>query len=183
MYKKIVVTLDGSKLAECVLPHLESIAKGCGAEEAVLITVTERIGGLASSYKHTATTGSDEVHQPFIGFSDRPYSEKQFELDPELKIPLVTGKILKQGQRYLARVADQLGKKGVRTGIVILMGEAAEQIVDFAGVEKADLIIMASHGRSGFSRWAMGSVAEKVFHGSNVPILLIKAPSVESGKQ
>jgi len=43
-----------------------------------------------------------------------------------------------------------------------------EQIVDFAIEEKAELIIMASHGRSGFSRWAMGSVAEKVFHGSSV---------------
>jgi nucleotide-binding universal stress UspA family protein len=183
MYKKIVVTLDGSKLAECVLPHVQDIARGCGAEDVVLITVTERIAGLVSSYEHAVTTGNNEVHQPFIGFSDRPYSGKQFEIDPDLKIPLVTGKILKQGQRYLARVADQLGKKGVRAGIVILMGEAAEQIVDFAGVEKADLIIMASHGRSGFSRWAMGSVAEKVFRGSNVPILLIKASPTDIGKQ
>ncbi len=63
------------------------------------------------------------------------------------------------------------------------MGEAAEQIVDFAGKEKADLIVMASHGRSGFSRWAMGSVAEKVFHGSSIPILLIKAPPEETGKK
>ena len=183
MYKKIVVTLDGSKLAECVLPHVESIAKGCGAEEVVLITVTEKIAGLVSSYPHAATVTGNEIHQPFIGFTDRPYSGKQFELDPELKIPLVTGKILKQGQRYLARIADQLGKKGVKAGIVIAMGDAAEQIVDFAGVEKADLIILASHGRSGFSRWAMGSVAEKVFHGSNVPILLIKAPVLDSEKQ
>ena len=67
--------------------------------------------------------------------------------------------------------------------ITVLMGEAAEQIVDFAGSEKADLIIMASHGRSGFSRWAMGSVAEKVFHGSNIPILLVKASPAETGKQ
>ena len=59
------------------------------------------------------------------------------------------------------------------------MGEAAEQIVDFAIEEKAELIIMASHGRSGFSRWAMGSVAEKVFHGSSVPILLVKAKAEE----
>ena len=183
MYKKIVVTLDGSKLAECVLPHVENIAKGCGAEEVLLITVTERIAGLVSNYEHAAIPGGSEVHHPFLAYNERPYSGKQFELDPDLKIPLVTGKILKQGQRYLARVADQLGKKGVKTGIVYLMGNAAEQIVDFAGTEKADLIIIASHGRSGFSRWAMGSVAEKVFHGSDVPILLIKASPAEMGKQ
>jgi nucleotide-binding universal stress UspA family protein len=183
MYKKIVVTLDGSKLAECVLPHVESIAKGCSTEEVVLVTVTERVARLASNVEHSAKSGSDEVHQPAVAFTDRPYSGKLFEIDPVLKIPLVTGKILRQGQRYLARIAEQLGKKGVRTGIVVLMGEAAEQIVDFAGKENADLIVMASHGRSGFSRWAMGSVAEKVFHGSNVPILLVKASPEEIEKQ
>ena len=46
MYKKVVVPLDGSKLAECVLPHIESIAKGLGTEEVVLVTVTERVAGL-----------------------------------------------------------------------------------------------------------------------------------------
>jgi nucleotide-binding universal stress UspA family protein len=96
-------------------------------------------------------------------------------------MPVVTGKVLKQGQRYLAKIAEQLGKKDIKTGIAVLMGEAAEQIVDFTGDEKADLIIMASHGRSGFSRWAMGSVAEKVFHGSSVPILLVKASPQEMG--
>ena len=77
---------------------------------------------------------------------------------------LVTGKILKQAQRYLTKVAEKLSKTGVKTSIAILMGDTAEQIVDFSGSEKADLIIMASHGRSGFNRWAVGSVAEKVFH-------------------
>ena len=46
MYKKIVVPLDGSKLAECVLPHIENIAKGSGTEEVILITVTERVASL-----------------------------------------------------------------------------------------------------------------------------------------
>ena len=87
--------------------------------------------------------------------------------------------MLKQGQRYLAEVAEGLAKKGVKAGIAVMMGEAAEQIVDFARSENAELIIMASHGRSGFSRWAMGSVAEKVFHGSSVPILLVKAKAEE----
>ncbi|TET42039.1 MAG: universal stress protein, partial [Dehalococcoidia bacterium] len=43
MYQKIVVPLDGSKLVECVLPHMETVAKGCGTEEIILVTVTERI--------------------------------------------------------------------------------------------------------------------------------------------
>ena len=46
MYKKIIVPLDGSELAECVLPHVESIAKSSGTEEVILITVTERVASL-----------------------------------------------------------------------------------------------------------------------------------------
>ena len=46
MYKKIIVPMDGSKLAECVLPHIENIAKGPGTEEIILVTVTERVSGL-----------------------------------------------------------------------------------------------------------------------------------------
>ena len=174
MYKKIIVPLDGSALAECVLPHVENIAKSSGTEEVILVTVTERVAGLISKSDQSQSPADSEEFQPAIAFADRPYSGRNFEIDRSLKIPLVTGKITKQGQVYLARVADQLAKKGVKVGITILMGEAAEQIVDFAGSEKADLIIMASHGRSGFSRWTVGSVAEKVFHGSSVPILLVK---------
>jgi nucleotide-binding universal stress UspA family protein len=180
MYKKIIVPLDGSKLAECVLPHIENIAKGPGTEEIILVTVTERVSGLLP--KDNANKISDiGDFQPAVAFADRPYSGRPIEFDPSLKINVVTGKILKQGQRYLATVAEQLGKKGIKVSIVMLMGEAAEQIVDLAGNEKADLIIMASHGRSGFSRWAMGSVAEKVFHGSSVPILLVKASPQDMG--
>ena len=180
MYKKIVVALDGSKLAECVLPHIENITKGAGTEEIILVTVTERVVALLPKDNAKLPANSGEF-QPAVAFADRPYSVRHIEFDPSLKINIITGKVLKQGQRYLARVAEQLLKKGIKTSIVVLMGDAAEQIVDFAGNEKADLIIMASHGRSGFSRWAMGSVAEKVFHGSSVPILLVKASPQEMG--
>jgi nucleotide-binding universal stress UspA family protein len=183
MYKKIVVPLDGSKLAECVLPHIEGITKGSGTEEVVLITVTERVASLMPKNEVSKPSADSVIFQPAVAFYDRPYSGRHFELDPALKIPVVTGKMLQQGQRYLARVAEHLIKKGIQTGITVLMGEAAEQIVDFAGKEKADLIVMASHGRSGFSRWTMGSVAEKVFHGSSIPILLIKASPEETGKR
>ena len=159
MYKKIIVPLDGSKLAECVLPHVESIAKSSGTEEVILITVTERFDNLARKNNLGKPSVSSDEFQPAVAFTDRPFSGRHFEIDPTLKTPLVTGKMLRQGQSYLAKVAEQLVKKGVKIGTTILM---------------ADLIIMASHGRSGFSRWALGSVAYTVFHGSNIPILLVK---------
>ncbi|MGP8080977.1 MAG: universal stress protein [Dehalococcoidales bacterium] len=182
MYKIIVVPLDGSELAECVLPHLESIARSSGTEEVILVTVMERVINLIPKNVPERIPENSEASQPTVVFSDRPYTGRHFEFDSSLKMPLITGKMFKQGQRYLAKVAEELLKKGIKSGIVVLMGEAAEQIVDFAGSEKAELIIMASHGRSGFSRWAMGSVAEKVFHGSSVPILLVKASTEDKVK-
>ncbi|MFY9814732.1 MAG: universal stress protein [Dehalococcoidales bacterium] len=179
MYKKIIVPLDGSELAECVIPHVEGIFKGMGTEEVILITVMERVVNLTPKNSNGEKAAEQDYFAPDIAFSDRPYTGRKFEFDASLKVPLVTGKMLKQGQRYLAEVAEGLEKKDVKAGITVLMGEAAEQIVDFARSENAELIIMASHGRSGFSRWAMGSVAEKVFHGSSVPILLVKAKAEE----
>lgn len=183
MYKRVVVPLDGSRLAECVLPHVEHISKYSGTEEVILITVMERVVNLILKNNGEQQSTNPEVSQPAIAFTDRPYSGRYLEFDPTVKIPVITGKILKQGQRYLAKIATRLLGKGIPTGITVLMGKAAEQIVDYAGNEKADLIIMASHGRSGFSRWTMGSVAEKVFHGSSVPILLIKDSPGEAGKR
>lgn len=48
MYHKILVPLDGSELAECVLPHVEGIAQGCSTEEVILVSVTERTNARAS---------------------------------------------------------------------------------------------------------------------------------------
>jgi nucleotide-binding universal stress UspA family protein len=57
-----------------------------------------------------------------------------------------------------------------------MTGDPAEAIVSFAEKNPCDIIVMASHGRSGVSRWAVGSVADKVFRASTVPVLLVKAP-------
>ena len=55
-----------------------------------------------------------------------------------------------------------------------VVGKAPEQIVDYAIQNGADLIIMASHGRSGVSRWAYGSTADRVLKSSPIPVFLIK---------
>ena len=157
MYKRIVVPLDGSKLAECVLPHAEDIAKGCGTEELILVTVTERIVGSSMKY----------VTQPIAGVPP---------LQPEIKIPVSVGKKQKQGERYLNRIANGLRKKGLRVRTEVLLGHPAEEIVTFAKDNKADLILIASHGRSGVSRWVVGSVAERIFRGTRLPVMMVRVP-------
>jgi len=151
MYKKIMVPLDGSKLAESVLPHVEVIAKGTNAEEVILVSVTERVLG----------------YRPVTDYS-QPTEEKL--------IPEAVGKMEKQAQKYLDRVAKGLEAKGIKTETLVLLGNPAEEITLNAKHYGADLIIMASHGRSGISRWTHGSVADKVFRASSVPVLMVRAP-------
>ena len=56
-------------------------------------------------------------------------------------------------------------------------GTAASSIVEAAEAQRADLIVMTSHGRSGIGRLILGSVAESVLRGTSVPILLLRATS------
>lgn len=151
MYKKIMVPLDGSKLAESVLPHVEAIAKGTNAEEVILVSVTERVLG----------------YRPVTDYG-QPTEEKL--------IPEAVGKMEKQAQKYLDRVAKGLEAKGIKTETLVFLGNPAEEITFNAKHYGADLIIMASHGRSGISRWTHGSVADKVFRASSVPVLMVRAP-------
>jgi len=149
MYKKVMVPLDGSELAECALPHAEEIALKYGAD-IILVSVTERIKG----YRPVAEYGSP------LG---------------ETLVSEAAGKLEKQGQKYLDRIAKGLESKGVKVQTEMLMGNPAEELIIYAKTENCDLVIMASHGRSGPSKWAHGSVAEKIFQSSFIPILIVPA--------
>jgi nucleotide-binding universal stress UspA family protein len=58
----------------------------------------------------------------------------------------------------------------------MLLGEPAEEIIRFAKEENVDMIVMGTHGRTGFSRLLMGSVTEQVVRGAPCPVLTIKQP-------
>ena len=96
---------------------------------------------------------------------------------PPGNMPVTVGRMAKAAKTYLLKIAARMEKKGLSPKVYVLVGNVAEQIVDFARNEDADLIVMASHGRSGVSHWAVGSVAEKVFRASEIPVLLVKPKS------
>jgi nucleotide-binding universal stress UspA family protein len=170
MYKKILVPLDGSKLAECALPHVEILTEGCDTEEVVLVSVTERVRG------YRAMDGSTE---PVVGSGGGWGASIQ---PPGRRfVPEATGKKEKQAQRYLDRVAKTLAAKGLNVSTEVLLWKPAEAIVGYAKQSGCDLIVMASHGRSGPSRWAYGSVADKVLRSSCIPVLMIRAPGCVPG--
>jgi len=77
---------------------------------------------------------------------------------------------------YLAGVADELTKSGIKVTTVILQGEPAEEILGYAEKNDVDLIIHTTHGFSGIVRWAIGSVADRVIRHAKVPVLTV-APS------
>ena len=178
MYNKIVVPLDGSDLAEISLPHVMEIAKGCSVPRVILVSVTEEIrtrvsGALAAEGQtreyHMAPTESSlalgSSHTGII-YSQDPTAMKDVHAD--------LGKMARTAWDYLAKKSAELLKEGVMTDTMVLVGHPAEQIINFADSEQADLIIMASRGKSGFGRWEMGNIADKVIRASTVPVLVVK---------
>jgi len=96
---------------------------------------------------------------------------------PELVTPLIVDEKQKEAaERYLADLSEELKKRGLRVAATVRTGQqVAVEIIDFAKEVGADLIIMCTHGRSGISRWVMGSVALKVLTRAETPILLIRS--------
>jgi nucleotide-binding universal stress UspA family protein len=96
---------------------------------------------------------------------------------PELVTPLIVDEKQKEAaERYLANVGEELKKRDLRVAAMVRTGQqVAVEIIDFAKEVGADLIIMCTHGRSGISRWVMGSVALKVLTRAETPILLIRS--------
>jgi nucleotide-binding universal stress UspA family protein len=152
MYKKILVPLDGSKLAECVLPHVESIAKGCGVVSVVFVRALD-------NYMPSAASA-------YIGESLRKEMEKNSE---------------KAAREYLDQVAGQVKLDGVKVQKQLITGRADESIAEYATKNDVDLIAIATHGRSGISRWAWGSVADRILRSACVPVLMVRAPGCVPG--
>ena len=183
MYSKILVPLDGSKLAECVLDHVDAIASGCGAQEVILVSVTEKVKvkqnvrkpeGETRGYRMLQDNGMAGSGQ--IGVTTGETLVGEFPLEGANWTRII-GKKFPEADKYLDRIQRRLVKKGVNAKTEVLCSDnVAEAIVDYADKAGVDLIMMASHGRTGISRWASGSVADKVFRGTCIPILMVRAP-------
>jgi nucleotide-binding universal stress UspA family protein len=150
MYQKIMVPLDGSQVAECVIPHIETIA-GKSATRVELVTVVEP---LDIPTRGQIAISDDEIKQ----------------IDDEGK---------NEATKYLKQVSSRLTRAGINASTVILSGKPAESLVRYAVNNNVDLIIMATHGRSGISKIFWGSVAEKILRATDIPVLLIKTTSCE----
>lgn len=80
-----------------------------------------------------------------------------------------------RAQQYLDSIARRPECRGLRIRSAVEMGPAAETILDYAFRNSVDLIVMATHGRSGLKRWVLGSVADKVLRAADRSVLLVRA--------
>jgi nucleotide-binding universal stress UspA family protein len=82
---------------------------------------------------------------------------------------------VEEARGYLERVAADLRAQGRRVRTLLREGPAAEAILDAAAEEKATLVVLSTHGRTGFSRFVFGSVTEKVLRASPTPVMVFPA--------
>ena len=141
MFNNILAPLDGSALAECVLPHLVGMAKAFDARVTVLRVLKPHAEG--------------ETPSP---------------IDP------VTWDIKKvEAGAYLDEIVRRLDETGTPAEQVLLEGDPASCIKEFADEHNIDLIILSSHGRSGLSRWNVSSIVRKVIQRTYRSFMLIRA--------
>ena len=81
---------------------------------------------------------------------------------------------LESGQAHLDDLADRLRKDQVEVGTRVVIGHVVDEILNAIETEKADLVVMGTHGRTGLSKLVLGSVAEKIVRHSTVPVLTVR---------
>jgi nucleotide-binding universal stress UspA family protein len=91
--------------------------------------------------------------------------------------------MLEEARAYLRRTADRLNAQGLRCRTLVEAGPAASAILEVARREEISLVAMSTHGRTGLSRWAFGSVAEKVIRSSPQPVLVVRSFRERSRQQ
>jgi nucleotide-binding universal stress UspA family protein len=145
--RSILVPLDGSKLAEAVIPYVKDLVKQRGTEmEVILLNV------------------ADKPPMPSMRW------EEKEQIMGEKLAPLRTS-----GQVYLDHLAEDLQSEVIKTRVEQVMGDPADEIVKFAAEYHPRLIVMSTHGRSGFSRVVFGSVTENVLRRlQRTPLFLIR---------
>jgi nucleotide-binding universal stress UspA family protein len=144
MFQRILVPLDGSARAEQALPVAARIARATGGSVVLLLVASTIVESRPYFVKNT--------------------SFMQTVLDEELV----------KAKDYLVRVAHSEDLLGIKTETEATLGVVAQTILTYAQSHNIDLTVMSSHGLTGFKRWALGSVAQKVVRHSPVPVLLLR---------
>jgi nucleotide-binding universal stress UspA family protein len=149
MYKRVVVPLDGSPLAEGMLRFIVDIAGPLDLEVVLLRVIAPLVPRVTDGSRLMLVED----------FSGRMASARE----------------------YLAPLAAQLRRKGIRVRTEVRHGEpVVDEIIAGAREVEADLIAMTTHGRSGLGRFLFGSVAEAVLRQAEVPVFLMRMTETQA---
>jgi len=96
-------------------------------------------------------------------------------IEPIANYQPITDTLIKDGEAYLLKLEKRLKEKGFTVESHLQEGNEAQRILEHAEGEDIDLIAMSTHGRSGVSRWLLGSVAEKIIRHAIKPMLLVRS--------
>lgn len=151
IYKKILVPLDGSELAEKAIKPAFRVAS----------SMADRLTG----------QDTDEVNLIFL----RVVSPVMLVAADPMLYDEMTRLNLDEARAYLNTVRISLPVDKVRIETQVISGPPADGIVLFAEENQIDLIMMSSHGRTGSRRWVYGSVAEKVLHHAPCATVIIRS--------
>jgi len=147
MYKRILVSTDGSELSAKAVDHALQLAANCGAE-VVAMTVVAHYP--RSYYDGSLPLSNDEVERVEKHWADA-------------------------GHKILDAVRAAGAAKGVTVSDVVAKSDlVADAIIETAKKQGADLIVMASHGRKGVSRMLLGSETQQVLTRSQIPVLVLR---------
>ena len=152
MFKRILVPVDGSSTSNRGLDQAVRLARDGGATLFLLHVVDEHV---IVQYSEAMATITDE------------YLEALRE----------------SGQKILARAQATADRQGISCKTVLvenIMGSVADIIVEQAKKQRADVIVMGTHGRRGVRRIVLGSDAEGVVRNSPVPVLLVRTGTKRS---
>ena len=149
MFERIVVALDGSEVSERSLPAAEELARRLGAS----------LHFVRVADPTWFRFGANEAALDYAALGGALTEEENAARD------------------YLEQVRARLTERGLTVTTEVRRGFAGPELVEVAGPE--DLLVMASHGRSGPARWLLGSVAEGVTRRSRAPVLLVRAAGAD----
>ena len=151
MYQKILVPLDGSELAECALNHVIKLFQSGLVGEVTLLNAV--VADIPWREMNVSEVG------PAVAFDYDAFSTA----------------LMDNSKKYLASVQKRLASQGAKVKTeAIAASRPSSTITDYAQNKGFDLIVIATHGYTGMKLMMLGSVALKVLHESNVPVLLIR---------
>lgn len=149
-FQNILLPLDGSELGQYAIEAAIKAAES-GAHVTAISVITERTEVMVSGYlTYTAVTPTETIRTPQEVIDD----------------------LARERKAYLKDIRTTLENAGLKVKTVLEFGEAAGTIVK-AIAPDVDLVVMATHGRTGLNRLLLGSVAESVLHSANCPVLLV----------